>query len=63
MTEEDCALITTLTDACDTFCVNLARNQLTQDDHVQMTLLFLELADRMLKRLIDAPATAEDTDA
>ncbi|HEU0089236.1 MAG TPA: hypothetical protein VFQ77_16585 [Pseudonocardiaceae bacterium] len=61
MTDDDHALLIALRDACDTFCLSLAGTRLSHEDHIEMALLFLDMADRMLKQLIDTPTTAEDT--
>ena len=61
MTDDDRVMLGALKHACDTFCMGLAGNRLTQDNHVEMALMFIDMADRMLKRLIDSPTTAEDT--
>ena len=60
MTDNDRAMLDALKNACDTFCLSLAGSRLTQDDHVEMALMFIDMADRILKRMIDSPTTTED---
>ena len=60
MTDEDRALLKSLTDGCDKFCLNLAGSRLSQEDQVEMALMFIDVAQRVLRRAFDHVVVIED---
>lgn len=62
MTNNDHALLRAVRNACDKFCLGLADDRLSHDDHIEMVLLFLRVTDRILQRLIDKSVNAEPVD-
>lgn len=63
MTDENRALLAALeqvTDACHKFGLGVADNNLSQQDHIEMTLMFLDLADRVLHQVVEKPAIVEN---
>lgn len=63
MTDENHELLAALaqvTDACHKLGLDVADNNLSQQDHIEMTLIFLDLADRVLHQLIDKPTVVEN---
>ncbi|HEU0087537.1 MAG TPA: hypothetical protein VFQ77_07785 [Pseudonocardiaceae bacterium] len=60
MTDEDRALLNALTDACDKFSLSLTGNRLSQGEQIEIALIFLDLADHALKRVLDIPMVNED---
>jgi len=60
MTDEDDALFSALTNACDTFCLSLAENRLSREGHIEVALMFIDMAERVLKRMVDNPQVTED---
>lgn len=62
MTDEDRALLKSVKEACDKFCPSLADDRLSHEDHIEMALLFLNMADRILKRMIDKSVDDEPRD-
>ncbi|MGH8542060.1 MAG: hypothetical protein ACREX3_00085 [Gammaproteobacteria bacterium] len=59
MTDADRALLEALTDACDKFCLNLMGSRPSHRDQIEIVLMFLHLADRMLRRIVAKTADEE----
>ncbi|MGQ0777033.1 MAG: hypothetical protein ACT4NY_21890 [Pseudonocardiales bacterium] len=62
MTDENRALLAALaqvTDACHKFGLGIADNNLSQQDHIEMPLMFLDLADRVLQHVVEKSAALE----
>jgi len=62
LTDEDHALLQAVQDACNKFCLSLSDDRLSHEDHIEMALLFLNMADRILQRMIDTSVDTEPLD-
>jgi hypothetical protein len=62
MTDEDRILLgalARLNDACGKFGMGVLEDSLSHEDQIGMALMFLDMADRVLKRVVDNPAIVE----
>ncbi|HEU0088221.1 MAG TPA: hypothetical protein VFQ77_11340 [Pseudonocardiaceae bacterium] len=55
MTDEDRALLQALADACEKFSLSVIEQRLSQEDQIEIALVFLDVADRVLKRIVEQP--------
>jgi len=59
MVDDDRILLRSLTEACDKFCLSPKGTRLSWEDHIELALMFLDMADQILKRMIDNSTLAE----
>jgi len=58
MTDEDRALLgalARLSDACGTSGTGVLEDCLSREEQIEIALMFLDMVDRVLKRLVDNP--------
>lgn len=60
MTDEDRALLQALADACEKFSLSVIGQRLPQEDQIEIALGFLDLADQVLKRIVEKPELEVD---
>jgi len=59
MTDEDRTIHIILTGAYDRLALSLKGGRLSQGDQIEMALMFIDMADRILKRVVDNSRTTE----
>ena len=62
MTDDDRELLGALdrlSDASGSFALSIMENSLSQEDQIEMALAFLDMADRVLKRIVEHPKIIE----
>ncbi|MCA1675301.1 MAG: hypothetical protein LC799_24970 [Actinobacteria bacterium] len=63
MTEHDRALLTQLSRlnaASTALSMDLLQRSASREDHIKLVLLLLDVADRVLKRIVEHPGTVEN---
>lgn len=60
MTDEDRPLLIALTNTHDGLVLRMKKDDLTQADHIEIAIMFLDMADRVLKRMMANPGAIED---
>jgi hypothetical protein len=66
VTDEDRQLLTDMqrmTEACGVFCTGVLDSNLSRDDQLELALWLIDVAQRVLKRVLDTPGLVIESDS